>query len=128
MLIKFEFKFVRKMENQFTRSSNIILDGRKSYNLEFEREKVLKKKEDLIKKFELQYIYDSRRKPKSSIKIKNYIDGSRYEGQVTKDRRNGKGIYHYSNGDKYIGDWEDDKFHGIGVYIFANGERYEGEL
>jgi len=65
---------------EYTRSSNVILDNRKSYNLEVEREKVLKKKDDLIKKFESQYIYDSRRRPRKSIKIKNYIDGSRYEG------------------------------------------------
>jgi len=68
------------MDNKYTRSSNIVLDGRKSYNLEFEREKVLKKKDDLIKKFESQYIYDPGRRPRRNIKIKNYIDGSRYEG------------------------------------------------
>ena len=52
------------------------------------------------------------------MRVKNYVDGSKYEGEVVADKRNGKGIYHYSNGDKYIGDWKDDKFHGFGVYVF----------
>ena len=49
------------------------------------------------------------------------MDNSKYEGEVTKDKREGKGIYHYANGDKYLGDWKIDKFHGYGVYIFDNG-------
>ena len=90
----------------------------------------------MIQQFEQNYIYDERGKFRKNIKVKNYVDGSRYEGEVVNDKRNGKGIYHYANQDKYIGDWVNDKysfyftyffrFDGQGFYIFKNGERYEG--
>ena len=90
--------------------------------------KVLKEKEDLIRKFEEEILYDEFKRLRRNIKEKNYVDGSRYVGEVLNDYRSGKGIYHYANGDKFAGEWKDDRFHGKGVYIFANGERFEGEL
>jgi hypothetical protein len=55
-------------------------------------------------------------KYKKGIKVKNYVDSSKYEGEVVNDKRNGKGIYYYSNGDSYIGDWKDDRYLII-VYV-----------
>jgi hypothetical protein len=43
------------------------------------------------------------------MRVKNYVDSSKYEGEVVNDKRNGRGIYHYSNGDKYVGEWKEDK-------------------
>lgn len=56
------------------------------------------------------YIFDEPNKYKKGIRAKNYVDSSKYEGEVVNDKRNGKGIYHYSNGDKYVGDWKDDRY------------------
>ena len=104
-----------------------ILD-KKNVNLEAERQRVLREKDEVIRKFEAEFINDPSGKHRKNVKLKNYVDGSRYEGEVINDKRNGKGIYHYANGDKYAGEWKDDRFHGKGCYIFSNGERYEGEL
>ncbi len=41
----------------------------------------MREREELIKKFEEDYIYDENKKFKKNIKIKNYVDGSRYEGE-----------------------------------------------
>ena len=57
-----------------------ILD-KKPVNLEAEKQRVLKEREELIKKFESEYIFDENRKFRKNIKVKNYVDGSRYEGE-----------------------------------------------
>lgn len=88
------------------------------------KKKIQREREQLIKDFETTYIFDENKNYQRNIKVKNYVDGSKYEGEVLNDKRNGKGIYHYANQDKYIGDWKKDKFHGDGIYIFKNGERY----
>jgi hypothetical protein len=71
---------------------------------------MLQEKEDIIVRFQAQWIFDEQSKYKKGIKVKNYVDSSKYEGEVVNDKRNGKGIYYYSNGDTYIGDWKDDKY------------------
>lgn len=58
------------------------------------------------------YIFDEPpNRYKKGIRVKNYVDGSKYEGEVVNEKRNGRGIYHYSNGDKYVGDWKDDRYY-----------------
>lgn len=50
--------------------------------------------------------------------VKQYSDGSRFEGQLKGDARHGKGIYYYANGDIFVGEWKDDQFHGERCYYF----------
>lgn len=102
--------------------------------------KMQKEQENILRKFEFDFIFEPNynqspldnptkiRKMRRNIKLKTYVDGSKYEGEIQNDIRSGKGIYYYANGDKYLGDWKQDKFDGRGVYIFSNNERYEGEL
>ena len=59
-------------------------------------------------------MYEQDGQPRQGITIKDYYDGSKFEGGLTDGKRNGKGIYAYKNGDVYVGDWKDDKFHGYG--------------
>jgi hypothetical protein len=94
------------------------------------REKMLQEREEIISKFEQDFLWNTKNKNelKKNIVSKNYKDGSKYEGTLLKntDIKEGKGIYYYTNNDVYLGDWKEDKFDGNGIYLFANGERYEG--
>eukprot|EP01062_Namystynia_karyoxenos_P008007 TRINITY_DN12823_c0_g1_i1.p2 TRINITY_DN12823_c0_g1~~TRINITY_DN12823_c0_g1_i1.p2 ORF type:complete len:217 (+),score=60.93 TRINITY_DN12823_c0_g1_i1:108-758(+) len=56
-----------------------------------------------------------------------YDDGSRYEGDIRKGRREGRGTLSYSSGDKYVGEWKADKREGWGRLDMASGGYYEGE-
>ena len=104
-----------------------ILD-KKNVNLEAERQKALFEKQQLIEEFEKTFLRDESGKLKKTMKSKNYVDNSKYEGEFDNDKRTGIGLYHYANGDKFAGEWKDDRFDGVGHYIFANGERFDGEL
>lgn len=66
----------------------------------------------MIDQFRANFIFDERNFLKPQVKIKNYSDGSRYEGTLIGDKRNGKGIYYYENGDVFLGEWRDDQFNG----------------
>lgn len=57
-----------------------ILD-KKNINIEAEKLKVLKERENLIKNFEEQFIFDETKALRKNIKVKNYVDGSKYEGE-----------------------------------------------
>ena len=54
-------------------------------------------------------------------------DGSRYEGEIKNDRRNGHGVMTWVNGDRYDGEWKDGERTGRGVITWASGSRYDGE-
>jgi len=56
-----------------------------------------------MKNFEKEILYNEFHKLRKNIRIKNYVDRSKYEGELQNNLRHGKGIYHYSNSDKYIG-------------------------
>ena len=105
-----------------------VVGARSGSNVDQERQKLVREKDAIIRKFEDEYLLNAGRKPKKNVKIKSYQDGSRYEGELINEKRNGKGIYRYANNDCFVGDWKDDRFHGRGYYIFLNGERYEGDL
>lgn len=55
-------------------------------------------------------------------------NGDRYEGEVSGNKRSGRGVYRFANGDRYEGEFADDQFRGKGVMHFANGDRYEGDF
>jgi len=46
--------------------------------------------------------------------------GSRYEGDVRNDKREGKGIFYYNNGDRRMGDYFNDKPKGNQVILTKN--------
>ena len=48
--------------------------------------------------------------------------GSRYEGDVRNDKREGKGIYYYNNGDRVMGDYYNDEPIGKHVKLNKNGD------
>ncbi len=54
---------------------------KKTVNLEAEKAKVMREREELIRKFQYDYIYDEQGNLKKNIKVKNYVDGSKYEGE-----------------------------------------------
>lgn len=69
------------MERSKTAAVLTILDEKKSLNFEEEHAKAMQEQVALIEKFEKEYIFEeSNGKYKSNIKIKNYVDGSKYEG------------------------------------------------
>ena len=58
--------------------------------------------------------------------IINYENGERYEGQITKKMKHGRGIYTWVDGTVYIGYWRHDLEHGYGEKLYANGDIYRG--
>jgi hypothetical protein len=50
-----------------------------------------------------------------------------YDGEMSKGRPNGRGVYVWADGDRYDGEWRGGDMHGRGVYVWANGNRYDGE-
>ena len=55
-------------------------------------------------------------------------NGSRYKGQLKKDKFHGKGVYTWSDGGKYVGEFKDGKKHGQGTYTFPSGKTGVGEF
>ena len=54
-------------------------------------------------------------------------EGTKYEGEFSKDKKNGKGKILFKNGDIYEGNFENNKFNGEGHYIWKkNGHEYIG--
>lgn len=54
-------------------------------------------------------------------------DGERYDGEWRNGDMNGRGVYTWSDGSRYEGEFRDDKQNGRGIYVWANGNRYDGE-
>lgn len=55
-----------------------------------------------------------------------YENGERYEGQVYKGLKHGRGLYTWQDGTVYLGNWSNDLEHGYGEKLFANGDVYRG--
>ena len=53
--------------------------------MEAERIKILREKDDLIKKFENEILFDDIGSLRKNIKEKKYVDGSKYVGEVLND-------------------------------------------
>ena len=67
-------------------------EKRKETNIEHEKQKILQQKDQIIKNFLDDIIKDPRSgKNRQNIISKTYQDGSRYEGEVKNELRNGKG-------------------------------------
>ena len=57
-----------------------------------------------------------------------YVDGVRYEGQFSNDKKEGFGIYYWIDGRIYEGYWHKGKQHGIGSYTDPNKKIYKKGL
>ena len=63
------------------------------------------------------------------------LDGIKYEGNWSKNKKNGKGNFMsnrigtliYANNEKYEGEWKNDKRDGNGIFYYENGDKYEGQ-
>eukprot|EP01114_Cavostelium_apophysatum_P023049 TRINITY_DN8562_c0_g1_i1.p1 TRINITY_DN8562_c0_g1~~TRINITY_DN8562_c0_g1_i1.p1 ORF type:complete len:385 (-),score=76.43 TRINITY_DN8562_c0_g1_i1:70-1167(-) len=53
-------------------------------------------------------------------------NGSRYEGEWSDNKENGRGIKYWQDGATYEGEWKDSKFSGVGTHTWASGSSYEG--
>lgn len=56
-----------------------------------------------------------------------YEDGSKYSGDIKKNKRNGKGDF-TTEKEKYSGEWKDDKKDGEGTLNFSDGTTYKGHF
>ena len=54
--------------------------------------------------FKGQYLQTHEGELRKDVHVRNYRDASKYEGYLSNDKREGKGIYHFANKDKYFGD------------------------
>ena len=64
---------------------------------------------------------------KNGYGIREYIDGSYYEGDFSNNLFNGEGRYLLKDGDKYIGGFLNNLRHGKGKYTFSDGSYYIGD-
>jgi hypothetical protein len=59
--------------------------------------------------------------------VQVYSNGDIYEGQFSRGRCTGSGVYYYYMSGRYEGDWVDGKYDGFGVETWARGSRYRGQ-
>ena len=57
-----------------------------------------------------------------------FYDGSRYEGEFSNNKINGKGKYYFKNGNKYEGEFKDNKIKGKGKYSFKENIIHKEDL
>ena len=57
---------------------------------------------------------------------RTYFDGSKYEGAMEGDLRQGLGTYYFANGDVYTGNFDQGNINGFGTMEFASGNKYQG--
>eukprot|EP00928_Gymnodinium_smaydae_P030844 TRINITY_DN22812_c0_g2_i4.p1 TRINITY_DN22812_c0_g2~~TRINITY_DN22812_c0_g2_i4.p1 ORF type:complete len:670 (+),score=21.26 TRINITY_DN22812_c0_g2_i4:55-2064(+) len=62
------------------------------------------------------------------VYTEKYVDGSRYQGTLSKDGRDGRGRMVYANGDIYEGEFVADQQHLQGCLSYASGDKYTGEF
>ena len=60
------------------------------------------------------------------VLVKQYDDGSVYEGTFLNGRQHGMGTYRLPSGFTYSGEWVDGEITGVGTARYPNGSVYEG--
>ncbi len=59
--------------------------------------------------------------------VQNFDNGSRYEGCMLYDKRNGKGSFYFADGGVYTGNWINNKMEGYGILYLKSGKpAYKG--
>lgn len=56
----------------------------------------------------------------------SYLNGDRYEGNLSNGNPEGRGLYNYASGDKYYGDFQYGRRYGRGKYTYKNGDFKNG--
>lgn len=57
-----------------------------------------------------------------------YADGVVFEGEFSKNKRQGHGTVFFPNGERYVGEFHQDKIEQQGAWFYLSGDRYEGEF
>ncbi|KAM7472008.1 hypothetical protein LguiA_010191 [Lonicera macranthoides] len=71
--------------------------------------------------------FEKRAHSGSGCWVQSYGNGDAYEGEFSKGKSFGSGVYYYYMSGKYEGDWVDGKYDGYGVETWARGSRYRGQ-
>ena len=50
--------------------------------------------------------------------VEKYEDGSKYEGFVQDEKRNGYGKFYYQGGSVYDGEWKDNHMNGYATLFY----------
>ncbi|KAK8969217.1 hypothetical protein KSP40_PGU020115 [Platanthera guangdongensis] len=58
--------------------------------------------------------------------VKSYRNGCSYQGEFSKGKWDGSGVFNFAGQGKYAGDWVCGKYHGYGTETSASGNMYEG--
>ena len=74
-----------------------------------------------------KYEGDISKGQKSGKGVMKFRNGDIYTGVWQKDMMNGEGIMVYGNGEKYYGEWVNDRRNGLGCHLFSDSTRYEGQ-
>ncbi|KRX10097.1 Protein kinase-like domain [Pseudocohnilembus persalinus] len=58
----------------------------------------------------------------------DFPNGSKYQGQIKNNMRNGQGKFYFQDGGLYEGQWKDNKMDGKGILYYQNGQKaYDGQ-
>jgi hypothetical protein len=57
-----------------------------------------------------------------------YLDGNRYQGNLSEGQPHGKGILCYSDGEEYRGEFKNGVIEGEGTFTYLNGDTYRGRF
>ena len=116
------------MEKMCRPSAASVVSGAKLEQIEFENEEVKYQGEVLIQKEKEDVELEDRIRHGQGV-LSDLLDGTRYEGQFSLNRKHGKGkLVYEATGDAYEGQFKDNEIHGKGVFSFSNGEKFDGEF
>lgn len=80
------------MAEKKTRQSLLVtLLDKKNINLEAERQKAFMARDNILASFERTHLRDENGKYRKMIKNKSYVDGSKYDGEFSDEKRHGVG-------------------------------------
>lgn len=78
-------------EKKARQSLLVTLLDKKNINLEAERQKAFMARDHILASFERTHLRDESGKYKKTIKNKSYVDGSKYDGEFSDEKRHGVG-------------------------------------
>jgi len=62
-----------------------------------------------------------------NIVTERYLDGTYYKGEMSQNKRHGKGKFFYTNGGIFVGQWYQGTINGYGTLYYPNSEiAYQG--
>ena len=116
------------MEKMCRPSAASGVSGVKLEPIEFENEEIKYQGEALIQEEKGDVEPVDRIRHGQGV-LYDLLDGTRYEGQFSLNRKHGKGkLVYEATGDSYDGQFRDNEIHGKGIFTFSNGEKFDGEF